>query len=117
MTNDESIGFFLTLNDGTQGRVVIVDEGNGLFLLTCLNAFENFMPLDELQWAKALNAHNLLADTTDGNGVYCGMAAQEINPQSIEELREALGLFVTRLGMATEAFRATLATPTASSPR
>lgn len=117
MTNDESIGFSLTLNDGTQGRVVIVDEGNGLCLLTCLNAFENFMPLDELQWSKSLNAHNLLADTTNGDGVYYGMAAQEINPQSIDELREALGLFVTRLGMATEAFRATLATPTASSPR
>ena len=117
MTNDESIGFSLTLNDGTQGRVVIVDEGNGLCLLTCLNAFENFVPLDELQWSKSLNAHNLLADTTNGDGVYYGMAAQEINPQSIDELREALGLFVTRLGMATEAFRTTLATPTASSPR
>ena len=103
--HDDSLGFFLRLNDGTDGRVILVDSEDGYFAMTCLNAFETMFPVDELSWMKAAATHDLVGAVTQYNGMTACMVAQTVRPQSLNELRADLGRFVTRIGLTAEAFR------------
>lgn len=107
MDNGEMLSFNMTLNDGATGRAFILDTDDGYFALGCVDAIVSLMRFSELVWFKATSAVDLMASVQTGKGNYYGMASIRIKPQSVEELRQELATFVTRLGLAVEAFRNT----------
>lgn len=105
LSDKEIIAFGLTLDDGTVGQAFIYAAGDGYFSLGCLNVMQSLRPLNVLAWYMAAGKHDLMASAETRNDEHYALAALRTKPQSVDELRQELGTFVTRVGMAVDAFR------------